>query len=40
MRISKSKGVVDIGHLEDQLKESRKYLTMVRHVESSQRAKL
>ena len=40
MRIAKSKGVADIGHLEEQLKESRKELAMVRHVESSQRAKL
>lgn len=40
MRIAKSKGVADIGHLEEQLKESQKELAMVRHVESSQRAKL
>ncbi len=40
MRVAKSKGVADIGHLEEQLKESRKELAMVRHVESSQRAKL
>ena len=40
MRIAKSKGVADIGHLEEQLKESRKELAMVRHMESSQRAKL
>jgi len=40
MRISKSKGVVDIGPLEEQVKESRKELAMVRHVGSSQRTKL
>ena len=40
MRISKSKGVADIGHLEEQLKKSRRELAMVKHVESSQRAKL
>jgi len=40
MRISQSKGVVDISHLEEQLKESRRELAMVKHVESSQRAKL
>lgn len=40
MRIAKSKGVADIGHLEEQLKELRKELAMVRHAGSSQRAKL
>lgn len=40
MGIAKSKGVADIGHLEEQLKELRKELDMVRHMESSQRAKL
>ena len=40
MRIAKSKGVVDIGPLEEQIRESRRELAMVKHVESSQRAKL
>ena len=40
MKIAKSKGVADVGHLEEKLKESRKELAMVRHVECSQRAKL
>ena len=40
MKIAKSKGVVDIGPLEEQLKEARRELAMVRHVESSQRVKL
>ena len=40
MRIAKSKGVADIGPLEEQLKESRKELAMVKHVESCQRTKL
>jgi len=40
MKITKSKGVADIGPQEDQLKEGRKELAMVRHVESSQWAKL
>ena len=40
MKIAKSKGVADIGPLEEQLKEARKELSMARHVESSQRAKL
>ena len=40
MKITKLKGVADIGPLEEQLKEARKELAMVRHVESSQRAKL
>jgi len=40
MRIANSKGVVDIGPLEEQLRESRKELAMVKHVESCQRAKL
>lgn len=40
MRISKSKGGADIGHLEEQLKESGKELAMVKHVGSSQREKL
>lgn len=40
LRIAKSKGVVDIGQLEEQLKGSRGELAMVKHVESSKRAKL
>lgn len=40
MKIAKSKGVADIGPLEEQIKEVRKELAMVRHVESSQQAKL
>lgn len=40
MKIAKSKVVEDIGSLEEQLKEARKELAMVRHVESRQWAKL
>ena len=40
MKIAKSKGVVDIDPLEEQLKEARKELTMVQHVESSQWVRL
>ena len=40
MKIAKSKGVADIGALEEQLKESRGELAMVKHVESIKRAKL
>ncbi len=40
MRIDKSKRVADIGHLEEQLKELRRELAMVRHTESSKRAQL
>ena len=40
MRIAKSKGVADIGPLKEQLRESRRELAMVKHVESSQRTKL
>jgi len=40
MKITKSKGVADIGPPEEQLKEGRRELAMVRHVESSQRVKL
>ena len=40
MRISKSKGVANIGPLEEQLRESRGELAMVKHVESIKRAKL
>ena len=32
MKIAKSKGVVDIGPLEEQLKEARKELAMAKHV--------
>ena len=35
MKIAKSKGVADIGPLEEQLKEARRELAMVRHVERS-----
>lgn len=34
MKITKSKGVVDKGPLEEQLKDSRRELAMVRHAES------
>ena len=40
MRIAKSKGVVDIGPLEERLKETQRELARVRHVESSHQAKL
>ena len=40
MKIAKSKGVTDIGPLEDQLKEARRELALVRHVESSQQVGL
>lgn len=40
MRIAKSKGVADIGPLEERLKETQRELARVRHVESSQQAKL
>ena len=40
MQIAKSKGVADIGPLEEQLKEARRELAMVKHVESSQQVKL
>lgn len=40
MRIAKSKGVENIGPLEEKLKESRGELAMVKHVESIKRAKL
>jgi len=40
MRIGKSKGVADIGPLEERLKETKRELARVRHVESSQKAKL
>ena len=40
MKISKSNGVVYIGHIEEQLKELRMELAMVRHIESIKRAQL
>jgi len=40
MKIAKSKGVVDIDPLEEQLKEARRELAMVKHVGSSQQTKL
>jgi len=40
MRIAKSKGVADIGPLEERLKETQRELARVRHVESSQQVKL
>jgi len=38
MQIVKFKGVEDIGHMEDKLKELRGEFAMVRHIESSKRA--
>lgn len=40
MQIAKSKGVEDIGHMEDKLKYVRGELAMVRHIESCKRAQL
>jgi len=40
IQIAKSKGVEDIGHMEDKLRELRGELAMVRHIESSKRAQL
>jgi len=40
MKIAKSKGIEDIGHMEEKLKELRGELAMVRHVESCKRAHL
>lgn len=40
MQITKSKGVEDIGHMEDKLQELRGELAMVRHIESSKRVQL
>jgi len=40
MRIAKSKGVEDIDHMEDKLKELRGELAMVGHIESSKKAQL
>ena len=37
MKIAKSKGVADIGPLEEQLKEARKELAMAKHVANCQR---
>ena len=37
MRIAKSKGVADIGPLEEQLKEARRELAMAKHVANCQR---
>ena len=37
MKIAKSKGVADIGPLEEQLKEARKELAMAKHVANFQR---
>jgi len=39
MKITKSKGVEDIGNMEENLKELTRELAMVRHVESCKRAK-
>lgn len=40
MHIAKSKGVEDIGHMENKLREMRKALNMVRHTESIRGAQL
>ena len=40
MKITKSKEIEDIGHMEEKLKELRGELAMVRHVESCKRVKL
>ena len=40
MQIVKSKGVEDIGHMEDKIKELRGDLAMVRQIESDKRARL
>ena len=40
MRITKSKGVADIGPLEERFKETQRDLVREQHVESSQQAKL
>ena len=40
MKIAKSKGVANIGPLEEKLKEAQRELSRVRHVESYQQAKL
>jgi len=40
MKIAKSKGVEDIGQMEEKLKELRGELAMIRHIESSKRAPL
>ena len=40
MQIVKSKGLEDIGHMEDKLKELRGESAMVRHIESCKRVQL
>jgi len=40
MQITKSKGVEDIVHMEDKLKELSRELAIARHIESSKRAHL
>lgn len=40
MQIAKSKGFEDIGHMENKLKEMRKELSMIRHIESIKIAQL
>ena len=40
MQIAKTKGVEDIGHMENKLRELRRELGMVRHTESIRRAQL
>ena len=40
MQISKSKGVEDIGHMENKIRELRRELGMVRHIENNRRADL
>ena len=40
MNITKSKGVEDIGHMEEQLKDLKMELGMVQHTKSIRRAQL
>ena len=40
MKIAKSKGVADIGPLQEQLKEARSELAMTKHVTTCQQAQL
>jgi len=40
IQIAKSKGVEDIGHMENKLREMSRELIMVRHTESIKRAQL
>ena len=40
MQIAKSKGVEDIGHMENELREMGKELSMVKHTKSIKRAQL